>query len=143
MKLNRFTRIPTALYPNKLTVFESTINNEVGERIVDESYYVPNKEAVKIANKQHAESILNSLVYDSPADIKSGSVNVYARQRGRDLAELTQQQRHLEKVAMDSINQQIADKKKQQAKKQQAQQAQQAQQSNVVNPASTPTSTGD
>lgn len=123
MKLNRFARIPSALYPNKLVESESTINNVVGDRIVDESYYVPNKEAVKIANKQHAESILTSLIYDSPSDIKSGSVNVYARQRGRDLAELTQQQRQLEKQAVSIINQQIADKKRQAAKAQQSVQA--------------------
>lgn len=119
MKLNRFARIPCALYPNKLVQSESTINNVVGDRIVDESYYVPNKEAVKIANKQQAESILTSLIYDSPADIKSGSVNVYARQRGRDLAELTQQQRRLEKEAVNIINQQIADKKRETAKNKQ------------------------
>lgn len=119
MKLNRFARIPSALYPNKLVQLESTINNVVGDRIVDESYYVPNKEAVKIANKQHAESILTSLIYDSPSDIKSGSVNVYARQRGRDLAELTQQQRQLEKEAISIINQQIADKKRETVKNKQ------------------------
>lgn len=120
MRLNRFARIPSALYPNQLTFVESTINNDVGDRIVDDSYYVPNKEAVKIANKQHAESILTSILYDSPSDIQSGSVNVYARQRGRDLAELTQQQRQLERQAVDIINQQIADKHRQAVKSQQS-----------------------
>lgn len=108
MTINRFRSIPTALYPNKLVDWESTINNEVGERIVDDSYYVPNKEAVKIANKQKAESILTSTLFDSPDDIKSGSVNVYARQRGRDLAELTQQQRQLQAQAEKTIKEQIS-----------------------------------
>lgn len=108
MTINRFRTIPTALYPNKLVDWESTINNEVGERIVDDSYYVPNKEAVKIANKQKAESILTSVLFDSPEDIKSGSVNVYARQRGRDLAELTQQQRQLQVQAEKIIKEQIS-----------------------------------
>lgn len=112
MTINRFRSIPSALYPNKLVDWESTINNEVGERIVDDSYYVPNKEAVKIANKQKAESILTSVLYDTPEDIKSGSVNVYARQRGRDLAELTQQQRQLQVQAEKIISDKIAQAEK-------------------------------
>lgn len=127
MKLYRFSRIPTVLCPNKLVEFNSTINNVPGDRIVDESYYVPNKEAVKIANKQHAETILNSLLFDSPADIKSGSVNVYARQRGRDLAELTQQQRQLQAQAIKEINQQVVDKNKASQPAQPVQPAQPAQ----------------
>lgn len=108
MTINRFRSIPSALYPNKLVDWESTINNEVGDRIVDDSYYVPNKEAVKIANKQKAESILTSTLFDSPDDIKSGSVNVYARQRGRDLAELTQQQRQLQAQAERIVKEEVS-----------------------------------
>lgn len=108
MTINRFRSIPSALYPNKLVDWESTINNEVGERIVDDSYYVPNKEAVKIANKQKAESILTSTLFDSSEDIKSGSVNVYARQRGRDLAELTQQHRQLQAQAEQVISEKLS-----------------------------------
>lgn len=116
MTINRFRSIPSALYPNKLVDWESTINNDVGERIADDSYYVPNKEAVKIANKQKAESILTSTLFDSPEDIKSGSVNVYARQRGRDLAELTQQQRQLQAQAEKVIQKEVSKRASERAK---------------------------
>ena len=60
-------------------------------RLTDDSFFVPNKEANKILARQAAGQILDNMLYDDEADIKSGAVNVYARQKGRDIAELTQQ----------------------------------------------------
>ena len=93
--MKAFEKIPYQFRVNVIIDIPSYPAVKKGERIVDESYYVPNKEANKILAKQQAGQLLNDLMYDSPDDIKSGSVNVYARQRGRDLAELTQQARNL------------------------------------------------
>ena len=43
----------------------------------------------------------------TPLDIRAGTVNVYARQKGRDLAELTQQLRSLESKAEKALVQDI------------------------------------
>lgn len=95
--MNRFSRIPNPFYPNVIKEVKSIPKNPLGDYIVDTSYYVPNKEANKILAKQQAGRLLNDLMYDNPKDIASGSVNVYARQKGRDLAELTAQARQLNK----------------------------------------------
>lgn len=93
--MNRFKTIPTTFTPNVIVEVSAVVKFDVGERITDDSHYVPNKEANKILAKQQAGQLLNDLMFDNLADIKSGSINVYARQKGRDLAELTQQAREL------------------------------------------------
>lgn len=132
MFIKRFNEIPGQFVKAELVVYDPIAQRPVGERIVDESYYVPNKEANKILARQSAEQLLNDLNYDNPADIAAGTVNVYARQRGRDLAELTQQMRDLQSKAQKEISDAV-DKKKQEivefkSKEVQEQQQQQQQQ---------------
>lgn len=115
MSIKRFNEIPSQFVKAELVVFDPIAQRSVGERIVDDSYYVPNKEANKILARQAAAQVLNDLLYDDPADIAAGTVNVYARQRGRDLAELTQQMRTLQSKAQQEINEAIENKKKQDA----------------------------
>lgn len=116
----RFRSIPSPFVKNQFDDFVNVNPPTGGERIVDDSYFVPNHEAVKIAQRQQAGQILDSLLYDSPSDIARGAVNVYARQRGRDIAELTQQNRQLqaeaEKLLKTELKAQAQAKTSQQAK---------------------------
>lgn len=108
--MNRFSRIPNPFYPNVIKETKSIPKNPLGDYIVDTTYYVPNKEANKILAKQRAGQLLNDLMYDNPRDIANGSVNVYARQKGRDLAELTAQARQLNREiaqVYDDITQEL------------------------------------
>lgn len=127
MKYNRFSKIPGILTAPVHKEYELPKVAEPDVRIVDDSKYQPNKKALEILAKNKALGALSDMVYDDPEDIKRGAVNVYARQKGRDMAELTQQMRKLEKQATNSINDAVADMRKQQA--QQAQQAQQVKES--------------
>ena len=68
--------------------------------------------------------MLDKLAYDDPKDIKSGSVNVYARQKGRDIAELTQQMRSLEKEVTKQVDKSLSDLAKFQTEAQTQAQAQ-------------------
>lgn len=130
MSIKRFNEIPSQFVKAELVVYDPIAQRPVGERIVDESYYVPNKEANKILARQAAEQVLSDALYDNPADIAAGSVNVYARQRGRDLAELTQQMRDLQAKAQKEITDAVERKKQEvvEAKVQEAQQKVQQQQ---------------
>lgn len=114
MAIKRFNEIPSQFVKAELVVYDPIAQRPVGDRIVDESYYVPNKDANKILARQAAEQVLSDALYDNPADIAAGTVNVYARQRGRDLAELTQQMRDLQAKAQKEISDAF-DKKKQDA----------------------------
>lgn len=119
----RYRSIPNQFQKNVVDDFPVFPLVEEGKRIVDESYYTPNHEANKILAKQQAMGILSSVgAFDSPQDIASGSVNVYARQKGRDLAELTQQARQLQEQAVKDVNRALKDKaEKSKAEKAQAQ----------------------
>lgn len=119
MKYNRFSRIPGILTTPVLKEYNLPKVPEPDVRIVDDSKYQPNKKALEILAKNKALGMLTDMVYDDPADIKAGAVNVYARQKGRDMAELTQQMRKLEKQATDSINDAIVANRKQQAQQNQ------------------------
>lgn len=119
MKYNRFSRIPGILTTPVLKEYSLPKVPEPDVRIVDDSKYQPNKKALEILAKNKALGMLTDMVYDDPADIKAGAVNVYARQKGRDMAELTQQMRKLEKQATDSINNAIVANRKQQAQQDQ------------------------
>lgn len=128
----RYRSIPNQFSKNVVDDFPVFPVVNEGKRIVDDSYYVPNHEANKILAKQKAMSLLSDIgAFDSPKDIASGSVNVYARQKGRDLAELTQQARQLQEQAIKDVNKAVKDKaekvKQAQAQQAQAQQAQQVQ----------------
>ena len=114
--MKAFEKIPSQFRANVIIDIPSYPSVKEGKRIVDESYYVPNKEANKILAKQQAGQMLNDLMYDSPEDIKNGAVNVYARQRGRDLAELTQQARNLQDKAEAGIAEAIDKVRKDKAK---------------------------
>lgn len=130
----RYRSIPNQFTKNVVDDFPVFPVVNEGKRIVDDSYYVPNHEANKILAKQQAMGLLSQVgFFDSAKDIASGSVNVYARQRGRDLAELTQQARQLQAQAEKDIASAISDAKKAKAQAQaQAQTQAQAQQQQVA-----------
>lgn len=115
MKYNRFAFIPGILTKPVFKEYELPVVRESDVRIVDDSSYVPNKKANEILLKHKALGTLREMAYDSPSDLKSGSVNVYARQKGRDMAEITQMQRRLEKQAIDEINSSLAENAKKRA----------------------------
>lgn len=96
--------------------------------LVDRTFFTQNKEAEKILARQSASQILDDLLYDNPEDIKNGAVNVYARQKGRDIAEITQQNIALvseSKKAVDKVKATVMSQVKEaQAKQAQAKQAQ-------------------
>lgn len=109
--MNRYRNIPNIFKPNIIVDYLPKTQHEE-TRIVDDSFYVPNKRANQILAKQIAGNMLDNLAYDNPDDIRSGSVNVYARQKGRDLAELTQQMRSLEKDVYDEVKRKVMEKSK-------------------------------
>ena len=118
--MNRFKHIPNLFKPNVVVDYlPETQHDET--RIVDDSHYVPNRRANQILAKQFASNMLDSLAYDNPDDIKKGAVNVYARQKGRDIAELTQQMRSLEAEVTSEVNKVIRDKMRQAQSQAQAQ----------------------
>lgn len=104
--MKRFLSIPNRFTENVLIDY---VHQDIHDdcRIVDDSSYVSNKRANQILAKQFASQLLDNLSFDNPADIRSGAVNVYARQKGRDLAELTQQMRTFEAKAEKTIKQDI------------------------------------
>ena len=104
--MKRFQSIPNRFAENKLVDYKHTDTHD-DCRIVDDSSYVSNKRADQILAKQFASELLDKLAFDNPADIKAGAVNVYARQKGRDIAELTQQMRTLEAKAEKALLQDI------------------------------------
>ena len=124
--MNRFKHIPNLFKPNVVVDYlPETQHDET--RIVDDSHYVPNRRANQILAKQFASNMLDNLAYDNPDDIKKGAVNVYARQKGRDIAELTQQMRSLEAEVTSEVNKVIRDKMRQAQSQAQAQAQAQAQ----------------
>lgn len=98
----RYRSIPSVFKPNVIVDYLPETQHDES-RIVDDSHYVPNRRANQILAKQFAGQMLDGLAYDNIEDIKSGSVNVYARQKGRDIAELTQQMRSLEASARSAL----------------------------------------
>lgn len=112
--MNRFKSIPSPFSANLIIDYTPTQQHDES-RIVDDSHYVPNRRANQILAKQFASQMLDKLAYDDPKDIKAGAVNVYARQKGRDIAELTQQMRSLEPEVTKQVDQSLADLAKSQA----------------------------
>ncbi len=106
--MNRFKSIPSPFSSNVIVDYTPTQQHD-DSRIVDDSHYVPNHRANQILAKQFASQMLDKLAYDDPKDIKAGAVNVYARQKGRDIAELTQQMRSLEPEVTKQVNESLAD----------------------------------
>lgn len=130
MSYTRYSSIPGLLRPNVFKDYDIPETLETDVRIVDDSQYVPNKKANEILAKNKAIGMLTDMVYDDPDDIRNGAVNVYARRKGRDMAELTQQMRSLEKKASEGIANAVKENRAAQA----AQAAQAAEQ--VSNPTS-------
>lgn len=127
--MNRFRHIPNIFKPNVVVDYlPETQHDET--RIVDDSHYVPNRRANQILAKQFAANMLDQLAYDNPEDIRRGAVNVYARQKGRDIAELTQQMRSLEQEVTAEVNKVIKDKMRQAEAQAQAKAQAQAQTQN-------------
>lgn len=118
--MNRYRHIPNVFKPNVVVDYLPETQHDES-RIVDDSHYVPNHRANQILAKQFASNMLDQLAYDNPEDIKRGAVNVYARQKGRDIAELTQQMRSLEAEVTQQVSDQIKDKVRQTQAQAQAQ----------------------
>lgn len=95
--MTRFKRIPSVFRFNENSeLFDYTPPMDVDDTfIVDISSFVPNKQSLQILARQYAASMLDSLVFDSPDDIASGAVNLLARRKGVDIAELSQHQQYL------------------------------------------------
>ena len=106
--MNRFKSIPGPFVSNVIVDYTPAQQHD-DSRIVDDSHYVPNRRANQILAKQFASQMLDKLAYDDAKDIKAGAVNVYARQKGRDIAELTQQMRSLEPELTKQVNQSLSD----------------------------------
>lgn len=128
--MKRFLTIPNRFSENILIDY---VHQDAHDdcRIVDDSSYVSNKRANQILAKQFASNLLDKLSYDSLDDIKAGSVNVYARQKGRDIAELTQQMRNLQSKAEKALIQDISVFKDKQTQAQAQAQAESQTQSQV------------
>lgn len=103
----RFSFIPQIGVSNDYASFERSDNIDYETRFVDESFFVSNTTADKILAKQIAGQVLDSIYFDGEENIRAGSVNVYARQKCRDLAELTQQQRALQASVEKEVSSQL------------------------------------
>ena len=121
--MNRFKSIPNPFRSNVIVDYTPSQQHD-DSRIVDDSHYVPNRRANQILAKQFASQMLDKLAYDNPEDIRAGSVNVYARQKSRDIAELTQQMRSLEKEVTKQVDKSLSDLAKFQTEAQTQAQAQ-------------------
>lgn len=140
MKYNRYGAIPGILTTPVFKEYELPKVQEPDVRIVNDAEYQPNKKAEEVLAKNMALGVLKAMQYDSFEDIKQGNVNIFARKKGRDMAELTQQFRDLEKKAVEGIKDAMSKGKEEQAKQQQAaldaqvQAAIQSQQQNQLKP---------
>lgn len=109
-------KIPRVGMKNDYVVLE-IVRPDMSQELVDRTFFTQNKEADKILARQGAAQILDDLLFDKPEDIKSGAVNVYARQKGRDLAEITQQNIalvHESKKVVEKAKSVVMDKLKEQ-----------------------------
>lgn len=120
MKYNRYASIPGILTKPVFKEYELPKVQDSDIRIVNDAQYQPNKKAEEVLAKNIALGVLKEMQYDSFEDIKKGNVNTFARKKGRDMAELTQQFRDLEKKAVDGIKDAISKGKEEQAKQHQA-----------------------
>lgn len=104
--VKRLSCIPNRFIPNDaIEIFDYEINKDYDDvEIVDTSGYVPNKQAVQVLNRQFAMEMLNSLAFDLPKDIASGAVNLFARRRNIDIAELSQHQAKLKSLIEKNIS---------------------------------------
>lgn len=100
------SKIPRVGMPNDYVVIEVT-RPDMSQELVDRTFFTQNKDAEKILARQAAGQILDNLLFDNLDDIKNGAVNVYARQKGRDLAEITQQN-----IALVKESKKVVDKVK-------------------------------
>lgn len=95
--MKRFSHIPNRFIVNEPEdFFDYEQKKDFDDTyIVDTSGYVPNKQAVQVLNRQFAMSMLENLAYDLPNEIKSDAVNLFARRKNLDIAELSMHQDYL------------------------------------------------
>lgn len=85
---------------NELVINPFPVNQEFDEDNVDRSYYVS---SVDIASRQKATSLMQG-AYDTAEDLARGfAIDVFARQRGRDLAEISQLKNSFEQEIKKSV----------------------------------------
>lgn len=95
--MKRFSKIPSRFRSNDSIGFIDYEQKKDFDDsyIVDTSGYVPNKQAVQVLNRQFAVSMMDKLVYDLPDEIKYDAVNLFARRKNIDIAELSKHQEFL------------------------------------------------
>lgn len=95
--MRRFGKIPSLFEPNhSIPVIDYHQKTDFDDTfITDTSGYVPNKQAVQVLNRQFAMSMMEQLAFDLPSEIKADAVNLFARRKNVDIAELSQHQMHL------------------------------------------------
>lgn len=95
--MKRFGKIPSRFEPNhSIPVIDYRKKIDFDDTfITDTSGYVPNKQAVQVLNRQFAMSMMEKLAFDMPSEIKADAVNLLARRKGVDIAELSQHQMYL------------------------------------------------
>lgn len=85
---------------NELVINPFPVNQVFDEDNVDRSYYVS---SVDIASRQKATSLMQG-AYDTAEDLARGfAIDVFARQRGRDLAEISQLKNDFEHKIKESV----------------------------------------
>lgn len=88
VKLHRYSSF-SRFHNNEIVEIEVVSNTDFGESITDDSYYVPNSEAVKRIRAMQGLA-LSTAIYDDVKDLKNpDKLDIYARQKGRDMAEVS------------------------------------------------------
>lgn len=73
---------------NKMIEYEEPADSfDYGESVTDESFYVPAAEAIRRVTNAASNA---KLFFDSDGAVDLDKISVYARQKGRDMAELSQ-----------------------------------------------------
>lgn len=95
--MKRFSKIPSRFRGNDSMEFIDYEQKKDFDEfyIVDTSGYVPNQQAVQVLNRQFAVSMMDKLTYDMPDEIKYDAVNLFARRKNIDIAELSKHQESL------------------------------------------------
>lgn len=88
IKLNRYSSF-SRFHNNEIVETEIVCNTDFGDSITDDSYYVPNSEAVKRIRAMQGLA-LSTALYDDVKDLKNpDKIDIFARQKGRDMAEVS------------------------------------------------------
>lgn len=88
IKLHRYSSF-CRFHNNNIVETAVVSNTNFGDSITDDSYYVPNSEAVKRIRAMQGLA-LSTVLYDDVKDLKNpDKLDIFARQKGRDIAEVS------------------------------------------------------